>query len=110
MERLIMQNLNNPPHPPYPTDDIWAEKLKPIVNPYDHGMGFDYGSGSCLMNWNNLQQFRKDHEVNEDCIWTIVECDDEVYLSHGIHWINTLGYIVTEKTPEVPVYEDIRID
>ncbi|MGH1461199.1 MAG: hypothetical protein ACRBB6_04105 [Neptuniibacter sp.] len=106
-----MQSSDNPPISPFPTDDIWAEKMIPIPNPFCTGMGFDYGSGSSLMHWNHLQQFRAEHTPDEDQIWSIVEGDDdEVYVSHGIHWINVLGYIVTQNTPDTPLYEDIRID
>lgn len=118
MEQLSMQSPDCPPNHPYACEDTWAKLLKPIPNPYTPGMGFDYGNGSCLMHFVDLKTYREQHNPDEDCLWTIVESegwedDDEetyLYISHGIHYVNALGYMVTENKPVMPIYEDILTD
>lgn len=110
----------DPTYTPYPTDDIWAEKLKPIPNPLMPGQGFDYGEGSCLMTFSDLQIYKKENELNENCIWSVIESDgfdkseseetsSDLFISHGFHYVNVLGYLVTEKSPDLPFCEDIPV-
>jgi hypothetical protein len=110
MEQLTMQSPDSPPNNPYATEDSWAELLKPIPNPYTPGMGFDYGQGSCLMHWVDLQRYIREHSPDEDSLWSIVDDEDDLYISHGLHSVNVLGYIVTKDKPTFPLYEDILVD
>lgn len=39
-------------------------------------------------------------------IWTVVEGDDgELYIVHGYHYVNRVGYLITENHPEKILHE-----
>lgn len=68
----------------------WAaftQKYKPIT-PDGHGdaLMFDSSRGSRL---------RQQYSILR--IWTMVDCDGEWWLCPGYHFVNRLGYIVTEQ-------------
>jgi hypothetical protein len=40
------------------------------------------------------------HEVNTkhpDKVWTVIDCDDMPVIASGFHFVNRLGYIITEN-------------
>lgn len=94
------------------TENQWIEQCRPIPNPYDVGAGFDFGNGSCLFSQNTLKEYMSVHEVKPDCIWTVIESGetDALFLSQGQHWVNALGYIVTEDSPYFSLTQDIELD
>lgn len=93
------------------TEDQWEDQLRPIPNPYTPGTGFDFGNGSYLMGHVDLQMYTEAHHPSPDRLWSIVEGDSgKLYISPGVHWVNVLGYIVTENVPALPVTEDILLD
>lgn len=96
---------------PVITDDDIHARYHFIPNPYTLGMGFDYGEGSCLMLYTDLQRYIKEHNVDEDCIWTVVDGDDgDLYLLHGFHYVNRVGYIVSKNPPLYPITEEIPFE
>lgn len=92
------------------TESDWEYQFKPIPNPYRPGMGFDYGSGSCLFLYTDLQRYIKEHNLSDAHIWTVVEDEDDLYISHGYHYVNSLGYIATEIAPRFTLNYDILVE
>ena len=84
--------------------------LKPIPNKYHPGMGFDYGEGSCLMLRHDTNRYLEEHNLSPDHVWSVIEAEDELYLSHGFRFVNVLGFIITEQPPRFTPHEDILID
>lgn len=82
--------------------DDWAETFRPILNPLYDNAPFD--------GW-MFETFGKElaylRTCPRECIWTLLACDDEeLYIVSGIHFVNRLGYFVTE----VPIGEqDIEV-
>lgn len=110
---LAISTSSNTQGNPYPTEDIWAEQLQPIPNKEDPFSGFDYGNGSCLHTIQQLRRAISDNpDLGEDNIWTVSDDDegDNLYIGHGTHYVNALGYLLTRKTPLVPITEDILVD
>lgn len=35
--------------------------------------------------------------TNPKKIWTLIDCDGELYLSHGIHYVNRLNYFICKN-------------
>ena len=78
--------------------DQWIEQYKPIPNPTgDSGFFVD---DKCLMYETyspDLDVVRAAFEKDSRCVWTIVEGDDgELYLGDGFHFVNRIGYFITE--------------
>ena len=64
------------------TDDEWAEQFKPV-------MGDDYSLK--FLDWAEAQTL-----VAENKVWTLLEGDDGLYISSGVHYVNRLEYVATE--------------
>ena len=97
-------------------EEEWIERFKPVPNLIKPGNGFDFNSGCCLLDFTDLQVMMKEDRFTDDHVWSIVTAEDEdsddelFFISHGFHWVNTLGYILTENAPELPITEDILLD
>lgn len=51
------------------------------------------------------------HLKNPRTVWTLLDCDGDLYISAGWHHVNRLGYYITEKPWEDRhLQEDILID
>lgn len=80
------------------------EEHRPIINPHgDRGWGGTlWGSHGAELNF-----IRNQHENK---VWTLVEVDGEMCIVTGFHWVNRVGYFVTEnpwkEECEVRVPED----
>lgn len=84
--------------------------LNPIPNPYKPGMGFDYGNGSCLMLRYDAETYLAENKLDRDHVWSIIEAENELYIDHGFSYINTLGFMITEKAPRFIPTEPILVD
>lgn len=46
---------------------------------------------------------------DEDTVWTIVECDDEEeYIIQGFHYVNRIGYIITQESWDAK--KEVQVD
>lgn len=92
--------------------DQWQDKYEPIPNKYRPDMGFDLGYGCVLMRYPDLQKALKEHDLTDNHIWTIIESDtnDDLYIAHGYHIVNALGWITTLSAPHTPLHDDILVD
>lgn len=73
------------------TEDAWDEHYGPMVEAPDGGQ---------------LHEHYQIRNVELNRVWTEVEGDDGVYLIPGMHHVNSLGYVVSEKPW---VSEDIEV-
>ena len=97
------------------SDDVWYKKYSPVANPT--GTGFIYGEDSILFEntGKDLEVVRAAYEKNPLCVWTLVEGEDDdednlddeeaapVYndvITPGMHFVNVIGYMITEKPCE----------
>ncbi len=89
------------------TYEEWDAKYKPIQNqveahaPFDGRMFETFGA--------ELQAVRDVADPAK--VWTLIESDGCLYLSAGFHFVNRLGYFITEN-PVVPedADEDFIVD
>ncbi len=77
------------------TEDDWAATYRPKPAPSGDG-GFDYGEGSTLLDWTRPADLAVLEAAEESCVWTVVDGDDGPAIVAGRHFVNRLGYIVTE--------------
>lgn len=74
------------------TYDQWCAKYRPIANelcqgaPYDGHMFETYGA--------EREYVRRQ---NSECIWTLAQAEDELVILSGWHFVNRLGYFITER-------------
>jgi len=80
----------------------WAEfeeTYKPVKNPIDPDASYD---GFMLETYG--AEFEEVANANIINVWTIIECDDPndidetiMIIVNGRHYVNRMGYIITEK-------------
>lgn len=88
------------------TEDDWIATYRPKPAPVP-GSSFDFGDGDTLIDGHRPEEVQALIEATEGCIWTVIDGDEgETAIVSGRHFVNRIGYIVTE----VPATEDIEVD
>ena len=87
------------------SDDEWFEKFKPIENPTaDSGLHIDNVGYM-------FETYGPDHDkvvaANPACVWTLLDCDNVEVIGEGYHWVNRIGYFITEVPAEPDVSYEI---
>ena len=103
-------------------DEFWG-KYKPIINHLDDNASWN---GCMYETYGDERQYCFDLAEKENRVWTIIETsgvefdpdeeedDDEVYdpmcvtIISGFHWINRMGFLITEKAYEEDT--EVKID
>jgi len=88
------------------TENAWSETYRPKPAPSGDG-GFDYGDGSTLLDWTRPADLAVLDAAPEKCVWTVVDGDEGPAIVAGRHFVNRLGYIVTENPRTT---EDLEIE
>lgn len=78
------------------TEDEFLDRFRPVPNPLSDTAGFDFGEGGCLFEASGaeLAFIRAQPPAR---VWTIVEGDDGLEITDGMHVVNRLGYLVTVR-------------
>ena len=71
--------------------DEFVEKYKPIQNHIDINCNHE---GLMFETYGEELEFVK--ESDPHCIWTLTDCDDTIIIQSGFHYVNRLGYFITE--------------
>ena len=71
--------------------DEFVEKYKPIQNHIDTNRSHE---GLMFETYGEELEFVK--ESDQHCIWTLTDCEDTVIIQSGFHYVNRLGYFITE--------------
>lgn len=75
------------------TFDEWEEKYQPVANVFNQDASFDgrmyetYGA--------ELAQVQTVAAWDATKVWTLLDCDGELYVSAGLHYVNRFGYFIT---------------
>lgn len=83
----------------------WLEKYRPIPNPLDLNATFD---GRMFETYGAELEFVC--AQSPSTIWTLVECDGKIRICQGLHFVNRLGYFVTEIAANKDRYFSIKAD
>lgn len=86
--------------------DEWEETYSPISNPINSRASFE---GRMFETYGEDLEFVEAYALKTDGlgVWTLVDGDeDEMIIGNGFHFVNRIGYFLTEKTYD----EDIQID
>ena len=90
------------------TEDQFFDQFKPIKNHFDANASYD---GHMFETYGQEYEFVNEQlKVNPLKVWTLVEgCDDDnLYITEGWHFVNRLGYFVTEVPAEFGVQYNIN--
>ena len=75
------------------TFDEWEETYKPIANIFSQESGCD---GLLFETYGvELGHVAVVARTYPNCIWTLVDCDGELYVTAGMRFVNRLGYFIT---------------
>jgi hypothetical protein len=78
------------------TEDEFIERFGPIRNPVNSMAGFDFGDGGCLFESAGPDlEFVRAQPMNQ--VWTVIDGDDGLEITDGMHVVNRLGYLVTDR-------------
>lgn len=90
------------------TFESWLEEFKPIPNHFDDNASFqdENGVGIMFETYGDEVEFVKQQDPR--CIWTYGDGDDGGgYIWNGWHFVNRIGYFITEVP--CPENTDIQI-
>ena len=78
--------------------DFWQDKYKPQLNHIDNNASWGDEEGGRMYETYGaeLEYVRQQTEINLKKVWTLLEVDGEQYVCAGYHFINRLGYFITE--------------
>lgn len=85
------------------TYEDWVRTYKPVQNhicpnaSYDGTMFETYGEEH---HWVTAQE--------DQHIWTLIDEDGEMFILEGYHWVNRLGYFITEVPYDQPVTVELE--
>jgi hypothetical protein len=95
------------------SEDAFAAIFQPKRNHLDEHASFDWGDGFGTLFETFGEEFAHVQSQDPSCIWTLVECDGSQCVISGFHFVNRLGYFVTERPVadgvdiEVPLEDDL---
>jgi hypothetical protein len=77
------------------SDDVFFEKYTCVQNPYTTNGSFD----NCMFETygDEYETVKTIHIVNPRTVWTLIDCDGWYGIVAGYHWINRIGYLITEQ-------------
>jgi hypothetical protein len=81
------------------TYEEFVERYKPKKNHLDEDASYD---GYLFETYGEEIDFVK--QQPSENIWTLLDCDGKLILSSGWHYVNRMGYVVTE----IPVGKDVE--
>jgi hypothetical protein len=82
------------------TDTEWETQFKPIKNHLDPNSSWD---GIMFETYGKELDFvREKCKENPNCIWTLMDSeeDDSCVIVEGFHFVNRIGYFITENPAE----------
>ena len=78
------------------SEDAFAALFKPIANHLNPHASYDWGDGhgTLFETFDEELAFVQSQEPKR--IWTLVDGDDGEYIDSGFHFVNRIGYFITE--------------
>lgn len=75
--------------------EIWRDTFSPIKNDLapkasDDGTVFQISGAQ-------LERVEAALAANPDTVWTLVDADGKLYVTQGHHYVNRMGYFITDK-------------
>jgi hypothetical protein len=92
------------------TEDAFDEQYPLLTNHLNPNASWGYGeSGGCLFETYG-EEIRFVREQHSRTIWTIIDGDDgDLYVVSGYHFVNRVGYLISENPVPEDVFIEVRI-
>lgn len=91
-------------------EDTFIEKFRPQRNLLDLTASVDFGDGGCLYSAAG-KEFRHILAQDPRTLWTLVGGDDgSLFIESGLHIVNRLGYLVTDRPFEDGVAYSVALE
>jgi hypothetical protein len=72
----------------------WEKRFKPIKNMIDTNAS---GDGTMFETYGKEMEYVQHvNDVAPGTVWTLVDCDGKLRISNGYHFVNRIGYFITE--------------
>ena len=78
----------------------WESAYKPIANHFDNNASMD---GMLFETYGEELSFVRNQ--NAKCIWTLLDADGDLIIASGYHYVDRVGYFITENTFKVTTIE-----
>jgi hypothetical protein len=75
-------------------DDFFA-RFKPVLNHIDPNCGFD----GCMFETFG-EELAHVQAQDRNCVWTILDCDGQLLIESGFHFVNRIGYLIATVPTE----------
>lgn len=81
----------------FPIDEEeFVGHFRPVPNHLNDNASFDFGNGGCLFETYGAELDHIRLQPAEH-VWTILDMDGELMIASGYHFVNRMGYILTER-------------
>jgi hypothetical protein len=87
------------------THEEWEEEYVPVKNHLDDNASFD----GCMFETYDEEFVHVLRNADDKKVWTYVEGDEGLYIIPGLHFVNRLGYLITEK-PYTDETIEVKLD
>jgi len=90
------------------TEDEFYTRFTPRKNELGDNASFD----GCMFETygEELKIVQKINHLTPKRVWTIIECDGKMYYESGYHFVNRLGYLITEEEAEADVEYTVEME
>lgn len=90
------------------TEDEFDERFNMVKNHIDTNASFN----ECMFETFDeeleyIQEFAKE---NPKRVWTILDCDGDLYFSSGFSFVNRFGYFITEEEVEENTFITVKLE
>lgn len=90
------------------TEDEFYEKFNLVKNHIEENAAFD---GAMFETYGPEEEFiRKTAQETPSKVWTIIDCDGKLYYSSGFHYVDRLGYLITEEAVEEGTNIEVELE
>ena len=80
------------------SEEQFYETYKPVKNPFNANASWD---GSMLETFGReLAHVQEVFKFAPNTVWTVLDCDGALVVGSGFHYVNRVGYIITEVPVE----------
>lgn len=87
--------------------DDWISNFHPIENPGGQGLEIDDRNFMFETYGDEFEKIRNAYREDPLKVWTLLEPTDEQFIVEGLHFVNRIGYFITQiarprKAFEIP--------
>ncbi len=85
--------------------EAWEKEYKPVLNHLNPDASW---SGMMYETYGDEVEFVYNHP--QEHVWTWVDGDDGSWIISGFHYVNRIGYFITEKPYQIHGYMEVQVD